>query len=742
MSVIEVQYQQAIFFNLIRRNINLRPPPISELQGSLVDEWECTSVALATAAQTSGLDPLLPGTLRLAASITIYLTSYTAAKAAGSGVRPQLTPLSVTAIIHFSGGIGNQLAIEIESVQAFGANFSNLAQSLTFDPISFDAVEGINVARTWIGAGSDFIAIRLATNVGDGVNHPLTGRIPVGADWAQHVAAALIGEQAQAMLEEQIEEMSDVVIEEEPSWSWMPLWSGFTGWGLYLYVGIEAIDGCGGVDMSVDVYTQLTFASDFTQTPPQRRQQMYVSWDVVDSDSLLCGLQFAVIPLGIGSLFGPIGAVIGAVIGGVLIGIIGGVIEGETASKLGNQGEVDEMVKIGGGEDDGYLLYEGSEDLTAPDTAGLDATVQGFAAISDGLIVFGAAAVTQPSRKVSYYAGQPWWLSDYDCKKHEWYKQFHEPNLTISDPTRPLIVYEVKAVPDAQWNISQQPPGEISFLPDPNTPVPLTPLEAFVHCSAGVRWFQFSPIPPEPEPPSDMQVTFYEVECKVNSMKEKPKDWPFGFFNPKWHIDPPHDEVSMGRDLIREWLLAIEDLQAGSVIQVFAVREGMMNPTNFDSRFAQSKAVVYANSRGFAAVRIPTRTNQELMIQVDPTANHFPSLRISRRWLVPRDRIEFSEPIEAIAHVSSGIAVATVGNIRVLERSGRIGPPLGLRAVERHVTSGLSYRGLRSEKLGRLVAAATRTYGIDYSPGTMAIDETRGNVYVIDGNSLVVCGVA
>jgi hypothetical protein len=742
MSVVEVQYRQSVFFNMIRRNINLRTPPVGEVFGNLVEGWECTSVALATASQTSGLGPDLPGTLRVAASVTIYLTSYNAAKTAGSGVKPQTTPLVVTLIIRFSGGPGNQLTIEIESGEALGTDISALVQGQTFDPIAFGADAGIIVARTWIGVGSDVIAIRLATNVGDGVNTPVIIRIPEGADWAQHVAPGVIAQQVLAVLVEEITKIPDTEIEEEPSWHWMPIASGFTGWGLYLYVGIEKIDGCGDVDMSVDIYAGITFASDFTQTPPQRRQRMHVRWDVSDWDSFKCGLQFGFAAFALGPIFGAVGAVIGAAIGGAIIGIVGMVIAGEVSGELGGTEEVDDMVKIGGGEDDGYVLYEGSGALVAPDAGGIDASVQGFVAVADGLLTWGAATVTQPSPWVSHYAQNPWWPESFDCDTNTWSTNFSPPVLIIQDFARPLIVYEVKAAPEDRWNVSEQSLGTFRFLPKPIIPEAGTALEVFAHSSAGVRWFEFLPIPPEPKPPAPEKLLQYKVECQLNSLKQWPKDWPLGIFNPKWHIDPPPEadiRMGMGRELIREWRLVIKDLQAGSVVQVFAVTEGTVDPRNFDPRFAWSKAILYADSHGFASVRVATRTNQELVVQADTTAEHLPSLRIGRRWLVPQHRVEFKNGLEAIVRVSSGIAVATAGTIHLIERSGRIGPALVLRAVERYAMSGRSYRGLHPEKLGRLVAAARHAKDAGYSPGMMAIDEAAGNVYVIDGNSLVAC---
>src|SRR5215510_8512153 len=101
MPIIEVQFRSAVFFDLVRRRINLLPPPLpsvpelGELPGGLVERWECTNVALPTAAQTTGLDPLPSGTIRVAASISIHLTSYEAAEAAGSGMPPQTTPLGM-----------------------------------------------------------------------------------------------------------------------------------------------------------------------------------------------------------------------------------------------------------------------------------------------------------------------------------------------------------------------------------------------------------------------------------------------------------------------------------------------------------------------------------------------------------------------------------------------------------------------------------------------------------------------
>src|SRR5215204_6758901 len=159
MPIIEVQFQSAVFFDLVRHRINLMSPPVpsvpefGSMPGGLVDRWECASVALATSGQTEELDPLPSGSIRLSATISLYLTTYAAAKAAGSGVIPETTPLELTVLIRLLGGAGTVLTVEMEKVflgdlEVPPAFIGNVA----LDPVSFGGFGTISVVKTWIGS--------------------------------------------------------------------------------------------------------------------------------------------------------------------------------------------------------------------------------------------------------------------------------------------------------------------------------------------------------------------------------------------------------------------------------------------------------------------------------------------------------------------------------------------------------------------------------------------------------------
>lgn len=403
-----------------------------------------------------------------------------------------------------------------------------------------------------------------------------------------------------------------------------------------------------------------------------------------------------------------------------------------------------DITPIGGGKDDDFILYERSCDIIPPNpgTAGVFLNTQGTEAVHDGLLEWGTLGF-QTSK---FFSFQPWngyWSGAYDCDTGTWSAGYIPPRLRIIDERRPLMVYDVIIEPEASWTHSQEISGPgsvtINFQPVGN-PVEGTPLEVFVHSSAGVRWFQFTPIPAEPPPPPLSKMIQYEVQCKHRIFTILPNDPELGVFNPMWPIDPPPLTVlPPDQEPLREWMLAIEHLRPRSVLKVFSVNEALEDPTKFDPALAQLKAMLQANSDGFAAVRVATAMDQKLVVLAAAMDEHIPSLRVGRHWLLPLQRVEFDERLEAIARVPSGIVVATSGAIRVIGRSGHLGPILALQAGERYVMNALLRWGQRPEMSRLLIAAANNTRENGYSPGTMAIVDEMGKTYVIDGSSLVFC---
>jgi hypothetical protein len=361
----------------------------------------------------------------------------------------------------------------------------------------------------------------------------------MGRDWSVLVDSSIITETIGNQFASKLSGSSskfELSSGPEVTWqSWLP--------GVKIYFEGNITDVCDFTSIGVEVTAHTTFSLE-QGTPPQLKASTHLTWDLVDSDVFLCGLEGSLF-IGtfgavIGAAGGPIGAAIGAVIG-ILVGIVGVAIFAGSAdaSKLPNiQPEGCDQTSA---EDADYLDVVCHRNLNPVQVALLGSLAPDqLAGSGSGLLLLGGADVPQRepqffTKKVplgwdqhlncntksvdtelqggvenSNAVGIGWQLCDIHFEDDA--QKFFIPGYSNANKIEIWLDY-------AAWD---------AYFANPY------PCHLYVRASCGTRWYNFGKLPTPPAEPSFQEV----IVAWATYCSPAYNGYWGGRYNPHWLIDP------------------------------------------------------------------------------------------------------------------------------------------------------------------------------------------------------------
>jgi hypothetical protein len=361
----------------------------------------------------------------------------------------------------------------------------------------------------------------------------------MGRDWSVLVDSSIITETIGNQFASKLSGSSskfELSSGPEVTWqSWLP--------GVKIYFEGNITDVCDFTSIGVEVTAHTTFSLELG-TPPQLKASTHLTWDLVDSDVFLCGLEGSLF-IGtfgavIGAAGGPIGAAIGAVIG-IVVGIVGVAIFAGSAdaSKLPNiQPEGCDQTST---EDADYLDVVCHRNLNPVQVALLGSLAPDqLAGSGSGLLLLGGADV--PQREAQFFTkkvplgwdqhlncntksvdtelqggvensnavGIGWQLCDVHFEDDA--QNFFIPGYSNANKIEIWLDY-------AAWD---------AYFANPY------PCHLYVRASCGTRWYNFGKLPTPPAEPSFEEVI---VAWATHCSPAYNGYWG-GKYNPHWLIDP------------------------------------------------------------------------------------------------------------------------------------------------------------------------------------------------------------
>jgi hypothetical protein len=391
-----------------------------------------------------------------------------------------------------------------------------------------------------------------------------------------------------------------------------------TSWGLagpQSTARINSVDACpvGSSDIAAD----LSFVVEFALGSDGLQVTVIMSWDLIDSDVLLCGLAMVALPgLGLVVLgavvLGPVGAVIGVVltIAGLIAALV--VISDKAHGKLGQgAGNVDpgsfdlKVVE----EDDEHAIFQGSAplDLTLP---GMKPTA--IMTMPDGLLVMGSLDVAPHVERSLKSIGESafGWHEGYSCSAQQYVHEPIDATVALMDPSNVPVVAQAAVLNDPSGDFSAKvsmwaiagptgfySPGFVVSAHAVTIPTPGSDCELLISTNSGVRYANLGQLGEQSGEPSADDLIKAKVGCFKTQLRG-PKKW----LEVQWLVDPPYD---LPIERIHVWDLVVHDVAVGTPIEL-ALVDAAHRP-----RVVTSMTIA---ERGIATFRIATEPGLHLAV--------------------------------------------------------------------------------------------------------------------------------
>jgi hypothetical protein len=362
----------------------------------------------------------------------------------------------------------------------------------------------------------------------------------MGRDWSVFIDSSII---TQTVSTQFASEMSgngkfDLTSGPHVTWiSWLP--------GVKTYFEGNLLNLCDFNTIGVEVTAYTTFSIE-PGTPPQLKASTHLTWDLVDSDVLLCGLTKIAFLGFAGAVFGAPGGGIGAAIGavvGIIVGIVGVAILADSADASDLPSLQQEGCEQTSPEDADYLDIVCRRNLNPVEVAFLGSLEPDqLAGTGSGLLLLGDAEVPQLEDqfftifkpfawtqelncntkgvdieleglvKNSNAAGIGWKLCDVHVEKDVDHLGFFVPSYSSANEITILLEVSV-------WD---------AYFANPY------PCQLYVRASCGTRWYDFGVLKQPPEPPPKEEI----IDLWAHHCSPFYNDYWGGRNNPHWLIDP------------------------------------------------------------------------------------------------------------------------------------------------------------------------------------------------------------
>ena len=627
MAVLEIQFKQEVFFNIIAAQVLRINPPgelLSQLPpGALVEKIEIGQVAFASPNEILFGD----SEIGLRVPLTVKVTTYQLARSAGSLQPPATIDAPCTVWLRLQGAVPYELPPGtfhpaglrwfIQRVDVDGAfvPIFPTARDLPFDP-------GVPVDDVRLAAVDGMISIRFLTPSGGG-SAAVTNRLG-SDDWGQFIdgqlfAESLAQEVAQAA-DDAAAGSNDPVIEvsSRPTGHW----SGSPP-SAHTSVGLTAVDALpADIDVPIVVY-----ASTFVEIDPVLNQIVLftrISWASHD-----------VVTVGSGGL----------------VTVVEDKVSDALLKKFKPRPGQQEVER-----GDNYILYKGIRPFIEPVTNLFRATVQHFTANNDGVAATGRVDVYPPPAAFFTLEDQHW-EGGVNCNKRRWTVDFKPSTVHILGPDRyyslefrqsPTSDPPGILIPHVSWSgllFAGNQIAHVSFDPlilwDP--PVG-SAVSGFLVTNLGVRWVDLGVVPPRPPAPADPVgiQAFVISTCMALS-----DPWGLGIMNLEWLVDPP--DLDLGMPKLREWTIAgTEVLDAGQIALVAIGPQG------------ERPLTILPVHRGSAFAQVVTEADETLQLRTDGSLSSAPP-QVLQRWIVPWTSVPVSAQVQEL-DISDGQLFALGGD--------------------------------------------------------------------------------
>ena len=642
MAIIEIQFRENIFFDVLRAQIVRMDIPRSffpELgPDRLIERIEPGQVGFA--------DPNDPpvggqrdGEVLFKVSFQLHHTSFAAARAAGSLKSPATRHIDCIFWIKISGSAPSALVWTIAGAIVSG-------QFRPVPPIGGVLPLGgldVPVLDLQAMAGDGVVAFRLGTKAGDELLGPVENRL-AGADWGQFIQGQVFADQLAETINTAVQDAtagsSDPVLEIDylASGIWTNLIGGILSppdaWGALAGVEIVAVDAIPVIN--TDVPVRITASTQITADVLLHKLVLRTTINWHAHDFITTG-------------------------SGGLITVVEDEVSKGILSKLKAPPGQQEVER-----GDNYIVYRSSLDIFQPKTPLFITNVQQASIDGNGLRATGKLTVF-PAPSATFSLDAQRWASGIDCSTKSWKTEFHPPVVHIFCPDR-FFVLQIRSYPIVDpagfWIPTFGTTGvgtgietrDIEFKP----PFPMKPdgaiSSAYIDTNLGVRWVDLGAVPAKPAPVSNDP---FKLESQAISQCMAISDlWGMGVMNLDWLSDPP--DYELGLDPLREWTIVADD-----IIDLERIELAAISP-NGTRRLASPPV-----EGGTMYAQIVTDAHETLQIRSSVRLLSAPP-QVLQRWIVPWTAIPVEPGITPLALSDGVLWVADGSKLARIELPGNL----------------------------------------------------------------------
>jgi len=299
------------------------------------------------------------------------------------------------------------------------------------------------------------------------------------------------------------------------------------------------------------------------------------------------------------------------------------------------------------------------------------------------------------------------WQRQINCALRQMTQSFHLPAVLVTDAivnplsgaviTRlPVVVFPTSvALPPSAWQVDVPGPAThqtVTVRTRGGAPTPGQGGAAIIHTSAGIRYYDITPIPAHLAPSSANEMRVLNAYCdtfRVPSRVIAPQEL-------TWVDEPP--PYHYGHPAVRQWQLALASLPRAATLAVHAVDER--------GKIERDLVVVRASRTGSITFEVVTDAATHLQLELTGTDEPV-TARLIQRWLLPLQVLALPAPARALARSGDTVGVLA-GEVAIHlsaatgARRDAIAPPTatlhadahGVHVREGHPKSSLVSNGL------------------------------------------------
>jgi hypothetical protein len=670
MAVVEIQFKQQVFFDIIAAQIVRVDPPgalLSRLPaGTLIERVEAGPITFA-----DGDVLFSDGELALRVPLTVHVTTSDGARAAGSLQAPVTQPVPCTVWLRLQGAPPADLRWFIARVEVLNQFIPIIAPPRAIPIGDLD----VPVQDITLAAGNGVVAIRLATPTGGALLSPVSNRLG-GDDWGQFIEGQVFADTLAQEMNSGVD--SAAAGSTDPK---IEVTSYATGhWdpdppAAYAAVDLVAVDALpADIDVPVRVYAMSQLNLDPVLDRIELRTR--VSWAAHDFVTSLSSGEIEV-------------------------------VEDEVSEAI-----LDKLKPPPGQEElergERHVVFRSFRPLVEPITSLFRATINHLTLSGSGVGATGTVTVYPPP--VAHFTLEDQrWKSGTDCNARRWKTEFRPPVVHIfgvdqfhslrfrGHPTVDPPGFWIPSVTWSGFGAGNQIAHVTFEVPPGGLKPPGQKSSGFIVTNMGVRWVDLGGVPYKPAPPADpASIQAYVINtCMAISDR-----WGMGVLNLEWLVDPP--DLNLGMPPLREWTIAGTGIIDTDRIEVVAVGPAGERPL-----------AMVPVERGAVFAQVMTDADETLQVRGRAPMSSAPP-QFMQRWIVPYSSVSVGAEARELALLDGALFVIDGRGVQRLDlpAGGIAGTAAMVRRLESAaVPAGLATRVQRRRGNGSLSAPRTAGRG-------------------------------